>query len=462
MLEYHIEMNILHYSIGVFPERQGGLVRYSTDLAMEQSKNNDVFYLIPGKLGLFNKRLKICHDYDYNNLHIFRIVNALPIPIYSGVNNVDLYTKSVDQQTYEVFLKNNHIDVVHLHSLMGLHIELLRAAKRLNIPILYSTHDYYGLCLITTLYRYNCICDNVHFDENCAICSKNALSYFQLSMGQSVIYKKMKNNRLVSSLRHRTLDTNQKRKANTQPLESVDYNNLELYYRECYSLVNWFLFNSEQTKSVFEGRLGHLPGEVSHLLLPSICDKRKRRAFMKDGILRIGFMGESNEFKGYFLLKSSIDDLIRMGYNLELHVYNDNVDENNYIKRCGRYLSEDLDRIYDTLDIIVVPSLWLETYSFITVEAIFAGMPCIVSNRVGAKDLICNYSNGIVFDVSDKNALKSKLIEILNNSDILTTINMNLCNSNQSISFADHCIKICDSYQLVCNNACVDGELYGH
>lgn len=42
-------MNILQYSLGLFPDRQGGLVRYSTDLAVEQAKENKVYYLMPGK-----------------------------------------------------------------------------------------------------------------------------------------------------------------------------------------------------------------------------------------------------------------------------------------------------------------------------------------------------------------------------------------------------------------------------
>lgn len=42
-------MRILHYSLGFPPLRTGGLVKYSVDLAKEQSqKNNQVFFCILG------------------------------------------------------------------------------------------------------------------------------------------------------------------------------------------------------------------------------------------------------------------------------------------------------------------------------------------------------------------------------------------------------------------------------
>ncbi|MDN6196333.1 MAG: glycosyl transferase, partial [Atopostipes suicloacalis] len=53
-------MRILHYGLGYPPERSGGLVKYVTDLMVEQVKqNHEVAYLFPGKINIFNSSTKI-------------------------------------------------------------------------------------------------------------------------------------------------------------------------------------------------------------------------------------------------------------------------------------------------------------------------------------------------------------------------------------------------------------------
>ena len=40
-------MTILHYTIGLAPQRSGGLTKYATDLMQEQQVENQVFLLYP-------------------------------------------------------------------------------------------------------------------------------------------------------------------------------------------------------------------------------------------------------------------------------------------------------------------------------------------------------------------------------------------------------------------------------
>jgi len=39
-------MKILHYSLGLFPYRTGGLTKYATDLMLEQSKDKHEVHLL--------------------------------------------------------------------------------------------------------------------------------------------------------------------------------------------------------------------------------------------------------------------------------------------------------------------------------------------------------------------------------------------------------------------------------
>ena len=446
-------MNILHYSLGIYPERQGGLVRYSTDLAMEQAKQNTVYYLCPGKLGIVDKKVRLVKGKRTNNLIVYIIQNALPIPIYGGITNIDIYTRPVDQGIYEEFLIEKNINIIHIHSLMGVHVEFLRAARRLNIPILMTTHDFFGLCLITTLYKRGDVCDEKSIGSHCYDCSQNAHSYYKLAMGQTVLYKKLKSTSIVGALRKKVLlrDPDQEKKGTTITIPNVypEYTRLNAYYKECFSYITSFLFNSSQTEEVYKSRLGSLSGEIIPLLLPTITDKRRKRSFLSDGVLHVGFMGECTEFKGYFKLKKTVEELAKENYNIELDVYNDNVVEDGFIKKKGSYQSEELDRIYDFLDLVSVPSRCYETLSFVALEAIAGGMPCLVSDHVGAKDFVEDGKTGYVFKTDDSNSLKNALKKLLLNPNELGIINDNILCGQYNFEFEDHCRRIVDKYDSV-------------
>ena len=441
-------MNILHYSLGVYPDRQGGLVRYSTELAREQGKSEKVFYLIPGKLGIVDRKLKIVKANNSDNFDMYRIENALPIPLFAGIKNIELYTKSVDKKVFETFFRQKGIDIIHIHTLMGLHIEFLQAAKDIGIPILLTTHDFFGLCPITTLYKNGGVCACKSLNQNCFECSQGAHGYYKLAVGQSKLYKKLKGTLIVGKLRKGALGdvTNENMSETSETNHKPDYSKLDKYYKDCFSLVNTFLFNSKQTREVYESRLTGIQGEFIPLLLPTICDCRKPRQFMKDGILRVGYMGECKHFKGYYILKNSVETLKSKGYKVELDVYNDTVEESDGIIKCGHYSADNLDDIYDKLDIIVVPSIWWETLSFITIEALAGGMPCIVSDHVGAKDYIRNGENGFIVKAGSKEELMKCLSDIISHPDILYRINNQICIDKIDFSFKEHCKKVMSIY----------------
>ena len=198
-------MNILIYSIGIYPDRSGGLVRYSTDLALQLSKQNKVFYLMPGKLGFIDRTVRIKKTKSENELNVFVVNNAHPIPIYAGVKDVALYTKSTDQSIYETFLKDHGIEIIHLHSLMGLHVEFLRAAKSLGIPVVMTTHDFFGLCPVVTLCKNGDVCKEKEIGANCLGCSQGAHSYLKLAIGQSDVYRRLKRKAVIKAFRNKTL-----------------------------------------------------------------------------------------------------------------------------------------------------------------------------------------------------------------------------------------------------------------
>lgn len=70
----------------------------------------------------------------------------------------------------------------------------------------------------------------------------------------------------------------------------------------------------------------------------------------------------------------------------------------------------ELGRIYAAADCLALPSDWGETWGLVVNEAMAAGLPCVVSDRVGcAPDLISPGETGEIFPMGDVTALSAAL-----------------------------------------------------
>lgn len=80
-----------------------------------------------------------------------------------------------------------------------------------------------------------------------------------------------------------------------------------------------------------------------------------------------------------------------------------------YIKQHDRYSYSQLKSIMDKTDVLVTPSVWNETFGYTVIEALSYGVPVIVSNHVGAKDVIPSGGGIIVHDGMELRSVISDL-----------------------------------------------------
>ena len=180
-------MKILHYALGFPPYRTGGLTKYCTDLMLTQKEQgHQVALLWPGQMGFVNKTFKIRKGQSWNDIQSFEVINPLPVALDEGIVDIDAYTKSIDEKPYEKFLKNFNPDVIHIHTLMGLHREFIDIAKELGIRTVFTSHDYFGLCPKVTLFHDGKTCDDDHDCTDCVACNQTALSMKKITLMQEM------------------------------------------------------------------------------------------------------------------------------------------------------------------------------------------------------------------------------------------------------------------------------------
>ena len=115
-------------------------------------------------------------------------------------------------------------------------------------------------------------------------------------------------------------------------------------------------------------------------------------------------------------------------------------------KRVGE---KEAERIYNNMDLLVLPSIWKETFGMVVLEALSYGVPVIISENVGAKELLTEHENMGVVIKPTADTLQETLTEIYRNREILERMNRAICNWEKQFCYEDHVKKIMDLYHTV-------------
>lgn len=435
-------MKILHYNLGLPPYRSGGLTKYSTDLMIEQSKNKDVYLLFPGRYTISNK-LKIKKFKNFRNIKVFEILNPKPVPLMGGVENIDEFIKPIENCRKESlnFLNTIKPDIIHIHTLMGLPIEFIRAAKELKIKIIFTTHDYYGLCPKVNFLK----CDGCL--NMCHECNKNSYSIKKIKIMQSGVYRTFKESSIIKYIRKNVKKNDLKKESNKvltgdSVLEkNLEYEKLRGYYIEILNLFDKLHFNSSITKDVYN-KFCKTNGDIISITHSSIKDNRLIKDF-KNKKLRILFLGSLDEYKGCLYLINVLKEINSSLWELNIYGNDYQIDfGNENIHLNGRYRQKELSSIMKNNDILIVPSLWKETFGFTLLEGLSNAIPIIATDTVGSKDLIKNNKTGIIIK---KDLMKETIKNLIYNREILEEINKNIIKDKYVFEMKNH-EKIIEEY----------------
>lgn len=214
------------------------------------------------------------------------------------------------------------------------------------------------------------------------------------------------------------------------------------YYRNCFAMVDFFHFNSQLTKLEYEKNLCGINGSVIPITNGCISDNRSPKNFSSEGLI-VGFIGSDSPYKGLQVLIQSVKDqnidvMAWGGKKMSLPFSHD-----SRIHFRGKFSKQQMPSIYNEMDILVVPSIWKETFSLVTLEALSFGIPVAVSDSVGAKDIVKEYDPSFVFHSGME--LKCLLADLVDDKTRLIDYNKAiLCNSwNHGI--IDHASEIIEN-----------------
>lgn len=218
------------------------------------------------------------------------------------------------------------------------------------------------------------------------------------------------------------------------------YQSLIDYYKDCFSIVDEFHFNSEVTRDTYRKYIVPKAEKVIPITHNGINDHRRKKSF-EDNCLKIGFVGSAAPYKGLSRLIMALKQLNKND-KWRLDVWGDTIgqDESLPIYYRGKFTHSAIETVYTTMDIMVVPSLCHETFSLVTLEALSYGVPVLVSDTVGAKDIVKEYDSKFVFHSDEE--LVSLLEQLVDDKSLLRNYNEAIIANDWRHSMSEHAQEI--------------------
>ena len=448
-------MRVLHVSLGVPPLRTGGMTRYCVELAEAQRDQGDeVSLLFPGRFLPGKTRIK---KSGWKGITTYEVINPLPVALVYGIGEPDRFTAPCNNvAAYTELIESVKPDAIHVHAFQGIHLEFFQEANRLHVPVLYTTHDYYPICPRCTLINSEGReCTEGPSPERCAACNLGkGMSYKKSLIMQSGLYARFKESKLVLALGNRAKkemsggSTNDEQKGqqevgeeNARSFECV----LE-YNRAIFDCFDLNLSNSSVTEEIYRTYFPDAPYERMPITHAGLQRKEpKPRAIPKDRPLRIGFFGGSKVYKGIDTLAAASQILYDEGAQVEFVLYGDDFARAPKIYGAtvgGRVPPDEIPGILAGLDAVVVPSTYHETFGFVVLEALCAGVPVICSSVVGANDLV---EDRFVFGRGNPQSLAKTIDTLLGLStlsvDLSSEYPLSLTEQSQEITRFIQCLR---------------------
>lgn len=401
-------MKILHITLGIPKYRAGGLINYAYSVAMTESKiGHDVTMLYPGHYDMMRRHSRIKKIMQAEHFRVYELINPSFVAVPLGIKNPDLFLKASDSRMYAEFLQMISPDLVHVHTFMGFHKELFEELKRFPAPVVFTTHDYYPVCPKTSrVNEKNEICQHENA-LNCARCNAQARnSIFVQYVLQSRWYPLLKRTSFLTTLKKKRKmfmkeSADEEMVVSSEVEETIGMGTVNKYeklieqFNKNLSCVDIFHCNSSITEMIYRDMFIEKKHFILNITSNGIKDMRnetKVLPYHDKGIINIGFIGIRNYHKGYWILRDAGEILYSKGYKFQISFYGDefnlNTDKYPFCIDMGMFHHNELSEVMKTLDVMVVPSYWFETFGFSSLEAVANGVPVLVSNHVGAKDIL--------------------------------------------------------------------------
>jgi glycosyltransferase involved in cell wall biosynthesis len=281
-------------------------------------------------------------------------------------------------------------EVVNIQLAQGVGHNILSALTPFpHIRVLYVLHDLTLACVRTSMFKNGKNCE-----KQCAGCKISSLHKMSFFRGK-------KNVHFVSPSR-----------SNLETLSSI----LDLSEFPCSVIPNLDLAESAVANR-----------KDNHQLKPA----------------RFIYAGRLDSVKGIDFLLAVLDSLFRDGHRFTMVVVGDgplreqiesDFGSREWLTLTGQVAPDRVSLFLREADMLLFPSVWREVLGNVILEALRVGVPAIVSDIGGPKEVIENDVNGLVVKAGSASAWKAAIQKVLTDDNLLLNLQANAEKTSGSYS----------------------------
>lgn len=397
-------MRILHVVHGFVPEAVGGVELHCHNLATALTREHTV--------GVLTWRSDpAAPDYSLeerqqDGLTVWRLNHRFSdLAEFSGI-----YRNERIDEMFTRLADDWQPDIVHVHHLIGLSTGILERTRRRGLPLVLGLHDFWFGCPRGQRIRHPLIVCHEIDRRLCVPCLKP--QNYELRAPRRPLWQWLRRLRPPTVARGLRL------------LAAYDADMHRLL-----ALPDALITPSPFHRAMY-GRYGVDTAKI-HVVpygLPRHDVPRTARA-----VPRIGFLGTLIPSKGAHVLLDAYRRLGRPEVPLDFHgAWVPFHGDTGYLERLkatagemggtitfhGRYEQNDVARILAGIDILVVPSVWYESYSIVIREGFLAGIPVVASDLGAMADAIEHDLTGLLFEAGNGEALATQLRRLLDDPSL--------------------------------------------
>ncbi|MCU1349456.1 MAG: glycosyltransferase [Acidobacteria bacterium] len=281
---------------------------------------------------------------------------------------------------FERFLRSERPRLLHVHHLAGHAFSLMRVARRLGIPIVLQVQDWWFLCARVNLFDRDGNRCSGPSPEKCARCATLT------RVPPAPLW-----NRLLHAARRAAA-------------------------RSAFLAADAYVVGSRSIRDDYV-RAGIVPRAKAIHMIPygvGVIAPPERRAATKRPI-RFGYVGSISPHKGLHTAVDAMRDLLPS--EATLHIWGNTSALPEYVDELraragaaavvfeGRFREEDKGRVYAAMDVLLVPSIGLESFGLAPREAMTCGVPVVATEGGALSEMFEPGTCGELFPAGDAAAL---------------------------------------------------------
>lgn len=386
-------MKILYLIHQFYPEYQSGTEKFIYNIAFMTQKSGHKVKVIT--YSFYDRSF---FDHEENGI-LWKefIYKGIPVLVFQFKEQpLDLHVSLVDHSSYKFakrIIAEEAPDVIHVGHPMRVH-QFIKAAKEENIPVLTTLTDFFLICPRVILApTKDSLCSGPEKGEACKrLCRELGEKFIvdRLNAGENIL------------------------------------NNSDVLVSPSKFLAQLFMKEIEGLR-IFINPHGMRYANI----------RQNQKTYTQSTPIVFGFTGYIQYHKGVQVLIKAFMGI--QNPDAKLFIYGLGEDgflsqlkeiahSDDRIEFKGSFLPEQLPDIYQTIDVLVVPSICYESYSLVLHEALASDVPVIASDLGGLAEKIKSGANGMTFVPGDVDDLRGKMTSILNDRESLNRYKQNIKN----------------------------------